>query len=355
MENNKEQMNFSVVGTKSITVPTKIDSKSAGRYVKYGEDNKYPEFLWETYLGCSVLQSIVNGTADFVLGEDIISSHSALNEDNEDYIDTFTKALYDYLIFGGYFLEVIKTKGGEANQVIYQDIRNVRVNEEETMAYVSTKWGSFRSEVVEIELFDPKKKQNHYLIYAKGKITRGIYPIPMYVASLKSAIIQNEIKNFHLSSITNNFMASAIINFNNGTPADPIQKEISNKIEEKFTGSDNAGRFLLAFNDNKESAVTIERLDSDDFDERFQSLDKSSKQDLFIAWRATPALFGVNPENTGFSKTEFTEAFELYNKTVVRPIQQYLVDTFKKHLAVEIIIKPFQLEDAVVKEEQIQS
>ena len=147
-----------------------------------------------------------------------------------------------------------------------------------------------------------------------------------------------EISKFHLNNILNNFAASAVISFNNGVPEEDVKKKIEKDIQDKFAGSENAGRFILSFNQSKENATTIERLSSDDFDKKFDALQKSTTKDIFIAWRATPALFGLNPENNGFSKQEFLEAFELYNKTMVSPIQDDITRCFDKIYQTEKVL-----------------
>jgi len=38
----------------------------------------------------------------------------------------------------------------------------------------------------------------------------------------------------------------------------------------------------------------------------------------------------MNPENTGFSKTEFLESFQLFNKTMIEPIQNTMTRQFDK-------------------------
>ena len=44
---------------------------------------------------------------------------------------------------------------------------------------------------------------------------------------------------------------SMLINFNNGVPPDEQRDMIESSIIEKFSGSSNAGRFILAFNDSE--------------------------------------------------------------------------------------------------------
>ena len=102
------------------------------------------------------------------------------------------------------------------------------------------------------------------------------------------------------------------------------------KINKKFVGSDNVNRFILSFSESGENATTVQKIDSDSADQKFHTLKDSITEEIFIAFRATPALFGMNPENTGFSKTEFLESFQLFSKTVIEPLQKTFVKAFDK-------------------------
>ena len=56
-------------------------------------------------------------------------------------------------------------------------------------------------------------------------------------------------------------------------------------------------------------------------------------------------------ESKGFAQEEFEQAFKLYNRTVVRPIQQIIVQTFKKIFEGDYItITPFSLDGENEKE-----
>ena len=70
-------------------------------------------------------------------------------------------------------------------------------------------------------------------------------------------------------------------------------------------------------------------------------------KEIFVAFRAIPQLFGYSLEGTGFNKQEFIEAYELYNKTTVIPIQKDLQRTFNKIFGIDnaISIVPFKLEE----------
>ena len=44
-----------------------------------------------------------------------------------------------------------------------------------------------------------------------------------------------------------------LINFNNGIPNEEERRLLEHKIAQKFSGSSNAGKFILAFNDNRDA------------------------------------------------------------------------------------------------------
>ena len=121
-------------------------------------------------------------------------------------------------------------------------------------------------------------------------------------------------------------------------------------MKEKFCGTDNAGSFLLLFNDSKDNACEIAKIQDDKFDLKYDALAKSVKEDIFIAFRATPTLFGLPNENNGFSKQEYLESFELYNKTVVVPLQKDVERAFKS-IGFVIKFKTFKLDDTSKTEE----
>lgn len=348
---SKEKFEIMVFSNEGRDVPTLKEKIVSGRdYIYYGEDNKFPEYLWDLYLRSGVLQGIINGTIDFVSGNGIVSNLPVtyLNDEGDEVEDIIRKLTTDYCIFGGFCFQVIKDFNGSIKEIYWLDIQNVRINKDGDKAYYCEKWNQYGAKSVEYELWDPKKNQSNFIVYFKGHISRGVYPIPRYVSALAAIETSTEIGKFHLNNILNNLTASAIINFNNGNPSDEEKKRIEKRLNEKFSGSGNAGKNMVIFNDNKDSAVTIERLSEDNFDKKFETLSKSTKEEIFISNRAYPILFGAQDESKGFSKTEFLEAFELYNRTVCLPIQNDIKRVFDKLFNIDnsLIFNKFTLSDS---------
>jgi hypothetical protein len=71
----------------------------------------------------------------------------------------------------------------------------------------------------------------------------------------------------------NGLSPSMLINFNNGTPNQQERELIEQRIAQKFSGtSSNAGKFILAFNDNKESQAEITPVQLSDAHNQYQFL-----------------------------------------------------------------------------------
>ena len=346
----KDKLCFSAFELEKTSMPdAKEVSRSGFDYVSWGANNKFPQDLYDMYQNSAILQSVINGTADYVFGAGVISAFEVVNDKYETLEDIIKKCVFDYLIFGGFAIQLMY-KGGKVEAMYWLDFQKCRRSEDEKKVYYSDDWGKYAKKALEYKSWVPGTDKGTCIYYYKGHKTRGIYPVPMYIGALKSVKISTEISNFHLNNIVKGFASNAIISFNNGEPDDDTKARIERDIKEKFCGTDNAGSFLLLFNDSKENAAEIAKIQDDKFDLKYDALAKSVKEDIFIAFRATPTLFGLPNENNGFSKQEYLESFELYNKTVVAPIQKDFERAFRS-IGFVIKFKTFQLDDTSKTEE----
>ena len=102
---------------------------------------------------------------------------------------------------------------------------------------------------------------------------------------------------------------------------------------------------MISFSDSKENAPEVLSLSSDDFADRYDSLEKRNKQQIYCAFRATPVLFGLTAEANGFATNEYRDSYKLFNKTVVNPIQADIIDAFDKIFGMKnsVTITPFTI------------
>ena len=332
--------------------------------VEWGNRNSYPDYLLDLYNNVPTLRSIINGNIDFVTGDDVSIlpltdnlPNGQMNNRGDNIREQIKDIAKDYEIYGGFALQIIRNLIGMVAEVYYIDMRFLRTNKEGNVFYYCEDWSkSGKKDVIVYPAFMPNLKWDTLddeqrnrnassILYVKNVHTQ-VYPAPLYAASIKACEIERLIDDFHINSLQNQFVSSAIINFNNGDPGDEMKKEIEDAINEKFAGAANGGRIMLSFNKNKESATDIVEFEVKDFGERYKALSEHSRQQIFTAFRANPNLFGIPTEGNGFANEQYAESFKLYNRTQIQPVQRLIADTYDKIYATKgvLTIVPFSMD-----------
>lgn len=349
---NKPNVRFAAINKRvqrNIILPTET-TYSGAKYVQWGEDNKYPDFLLFLYRNCTTLHSVISGAVDYVCGDSIESSvlpNGRINQNGESKEDFVEILARDYFTFGGFAIEVIRDREGDVSEVSALPLHNLRSDKNNEAFYYSEKWEKSGTKYEVLPKFVPEHRNNARSVYLYKNSTYSTYPEPIYAASVKACNIECDIDDYHLNAIENGFAGSVIVNFNNGQPEDAIMDEIEKNFNAKFSGSENAGRIALCWNENRASATTIDKLPVDDFGDRYAALSKHSRQQIFTAFRANPNLFGIPTESLGFSEEEYKSAFKLFNRTIVRPAQKRICNALDEIYGIEgvLTIRPFSLEE----------
>ena len=332
--------------------------------VEWGNRNSYPDYLLDLYNNVPTLRSIINGNIDFITGDDVSIRpltdnlpNGQMNNRGDNIREQIKDIAKDYEIYGGFALQIIRNLIGMVAEVYYIDMRYLRTNKEGNVFYYCEDWSkSGKKDVIVYPAYMPnlnwdtlddeqRNRNASSILYVKNVHTQ-VYPAPLYAASIKACEIERLIDDFHINSLQNQFVSSAIINFNNGDPGDEMKKEIEDAINEKFAGAANGGRIMLSFNKNKESATDIVEFEVKDFGERYKALSEHSRQQIFTAFRANPNLFGIPTEGNGFANEQYAESFKLYNRTQIQPVQRLIADTYDKIYGTKgvLTIVPFSMD-----------
>lgn len=321
--------------TLDISLPSEQIIKG-GDIISWGKGNKFPEFLLSKVNECPTLETLIEGTTDYVFGSgiDFINLPNTfdpekINQDGDAFSDVIYKCSSDLITFGGFSVQVIYNYFGDISEVSYVDVSNCRLGADHKKIYYAKKWrfGTYNYDVYPAFGYADQDKITEFYFY-RGKNPRTNYPVPLYYSAMTAIETEIEIDKFHFNTVINNFNVNAIINFNDGTPEDEEKERIERGIQDKYTGAENAGMPFISWNDNKDHSTTVERLSEDHFDEKYQALAKNTRQKIYTKFRAIPALFGLMTETTGFSKQEFSEAFKLFNTTMAMPKQREIVGVF---------------------------
>lgn len=342
---NKKPMFFASLNPyleRNIILPTESNIKGQN-FVEFGDRNQYPNYIWKLYSSVSTLQSIINGTVDYVLGDGITSKIPTLSD--RDAKKLVNDIAQDLLIYGGCYLQVRRNLLGEVAKVDTIDFRNMRTDKKNELFYYSDDFSNGKSYGrCKMHIYPAFNNENVSIYYSKNN-KHQTYPIPIWGSAVLAAEIENNINQYHLNNLENGFAPTSVVSFNNGVPTDEIREEIEKAFDEKYTGYENGGRVLINFADDKDHSVDIKTIDVPEYGERYKALAERSQQQLFIAFRASKNLFGSCFDGIGFNSQEYADCFKLYNKTVVQPLQKKIIDMISEIYGVEdaIEIKPFTI------------
>ena len=173
-----------------------------------------------------------------------------------------------------------------------------------------------KSETVELYIFKPYRSGFYY--YA---------PVD-YHGCLQYCSLEEEVSNYHINNIKQGLQPSLLINFNNGVPNEETQELIERKIYDKFSGTSNAGKFILAFNESIETKADIDPIHLPDAHAQYQFLSDESREKIMLGHGiVSPILLGIK-DNTGFGNNaeELRTASVLMDNIVIRPFQEEIIE-----------------------------
>jgi hypothetical protein len=344
----KNKSDLSIVNLSTYTSPV-VKEVRGKNFIEYGEDNNYFQYLIDRYNGSPTNNAIINGVSEMIYGKGLDATNS--NKKPEQYAqmkslfnnDCTRKLCYDLKLMGQCALQVIyskdRTKIVQLEHMPIETLRAEKCNEKGEIEgyYYFSDWSKYKrgNELKRIPAFGTSK-EGLEILYIKPYRAGFKYYSPVdYQGGTQYAELEEEISNFHLNNILNGLAPSMLINFNNGTP-DPEQREmIERRIYEKFSGSSNAGKFILAFNDNPETAASIEPVQLSDAHQQYEFLSNESSKKIMVSHRiVSPMLFGIKDDTgLGNNADELKTASILFDNLVIKSFQGLLIESFDRILA----------------------
>ena len=331
-----------VVNFSSYTTPV-VKEVQGKDYVEYGDNNDYFGYLIDRYNGSPTNNAILNSLMDMTYGKGLDATDSAKKPSEYAAMrGLFTKSclqkvVADYVMMGQCSFQVVYSQDHnmivEVQHIPVETLRAARCNEDgEVEAYYYAKdWNAVSSRketAVRIPAFGTSK-EGLEILYIKPYRAGFYYYSPVdYQGGLPYAELEEEIANYHINNIQNGLAPSMLINFNNGVPSEEERRSIEQQIATKFSGSSNSGKFILAFNDNKDLAATVDPVQLSDAAEQYQFLSQEATQKIMVSHRiVSPMLLGIK-DNSGLGNNadELKTASTLLDNLVIRPKQEIIID-----------------------------
>jgi hypothetical protein len=338
--------NISLVKLGKYTTPSITENKRE-KYVAYGDDNNYYATLLESKQS-PTNSALINGIADMIYGRGLYATDASKKPDEYAMMvelfseDLMRKICDDFYTLGQASFQVIydtaHTKVMEVAHMPIQNLRPEKMNDEGDIEayYYCDDWANAKinDKHDRIPVFGSSKEGLEVYVIKPYKAGFHYFSPVEYQSGLDYAFVEIELAKFHLNNIFNKFSANMIINFNNGVPEEDQQRIIEGKIKDKFTGTE-GDSVIVAFNDNKENAASIESVNLPDAHNQYQFIAEEASRKILISHRVTSGLlFGLQQSGgLGSNADEIKMAATLFDNTVVKPMQRVIIEAVNSILS----------------------
>jgi hypothetical protein len=306
-----------------------------GGYIKYGENNDYPEYIVDLYNKSSKHSAIIKSKVHYITGNGWSGEQDAqafIDKANrvESLNDLTRKVSLDIEIFGGSYMEVIWDLAGNLAEIWHCDYVKIRTNKDNTQYWYKEDWKDNKVKPSVIAAFNPKQPTGKQILYVKEyRPNIGIYGLPSYFAALNYIESDIEVSKHILGNAQTGFSASKLITLPNGEPNDEEKRNVDNRLRKTYSGADGK-KYMIAFvNDISRKPVVDDLGTSDLTKEDFSRVDELIQTNIFSGHQVTtPSIMGIAEAGKLGSRTEMRDGYEIFKNTYVNAKQMHLESVF---------------------------
>ncbi len=312
----------------------RFEEKKGRNYVEFGERNNYPNYLIDLFGESPKHGAIVKGKVNYIFGKGFEDITQKANTQGETWNQILKRSILDDELHGGFYLQIIYNALGKIKDVFHIEFQKVRANKELNCFYVKNDWtaSDFKEKAREYPAFNLNDPTGSQILFVKQYNPKSdVYPLPSYFQGLNYIESDIQVSRHILGNAKHNFVATKLINFNNGLPQEEEQEEVERDLKNKFANHD-GDRVVIAFNPSRENAVDIVSLGETSLTkEDFTNVNNLIMQEIFSCHQVTsPMLFGIKTEGQLGGRSEIRDAYQIFQNTYVNERQQEHEQTFNK-------------------------
>ena len=312
----------------------KFEEKKGKNYVEFGDRNNYSNYLISLFGESPKHGAIVKGKVNYIFGKGFEDIEKKANSQGETWNQILKRSILDDELHGGFYLQVLWNALGNIAEVYHIEFQKVRASKDLKKFYIKDDWelSDFKEKAREYPAFNLNENNGVQILFVKQYNPKSdIYPLPSYFQGLNYIESDIQVSRHILGNAKHNFVATKLINFNNGLPQEEEQEEVERDLKRKFANHD-GDRVVIAFNPSKENAVDIIDLGETSLTkEDFTNINNLIQQEIFACHQVTsPTLFGIKTEGQLGARNEIRDAYQIFQNTYVNERQQEHEQTFTK-------------------------
>lgn len=338
----KQGQKFAIVNVNNNQLPfITEDAKTRQNWIPfgvYGHDDFF-DAVSTTFNVSTTNAACIEGIADLIYGKGVYSKNETNNKTLQKLIpqEETKRVAFDLKLFGNAAYQVYwnddHTQIIKMYHVPVQYLRAEKLFSHPKIQnyFYCTDWNDQKKikEKKKLPAFGTSQEKCEILYIKNYSPNLYYYSLPDWVSAMQFCVSEGEISNLHLNNITNGFLPAVMLNFNNGVPAPEERETIEDLVQAKFTGTDNAGRFMLSFNDDPATKPTLDIIDIPNLHEKYDYVAEYTQDRILVAHRVTsPLLFGIRTKNNGFSSQseEMMTAFSILQTMTISPFQNLILN-----------------------------
>ena len=340
---------FNLAVPNNISEPKNIKSLRT-KYVPFGDDNLFPQYLAELKRKSSTNRSVLAQKTIFTSGAKFVCENPELkkfvedvNADHESLREVFKKLADDYYTFGNAYMECVIYDGGI--NLYHLDATKVRMSKTNKEVYINSDWCRYwdnEEKVTRLPIY-PRVAHNKFVVHFKDyEPTFNYYGLPDYVAALEHIAVDYEIGKWNHTKFKNGFQPSAIVEIS-GDMGEDEAKKLVREAQKKFVGEGNNGKIMFIVKNGDTSPANVSII-KDDQEGSWLDLQRVTDQNIITAHRWQPSLSGIvssgKMNNTG---SEIRIAYDLAMTTVIKDTSELLLNGIRRVLYNELGFDPRDL------------
>ncbi len=340
--------NLHIVNLSSYNRP-KVQEDKKKKWVAYGDNNNYYQYLIDLYTNSTTNNAIINGVSNMIYGKGLDALDSSTKTDEYAALRSIfhnkclKKVALDLKMLGEASFQVLYKDGKvvRAEHFPRQTLRAEKCNDDGEVEayYYHPNWEKAKpsDKPKRIAAFGFGNGKEPEVEIIKKYVSGYDYYCPVdYQGGLAYAELESEISDYLINDVQNGFSGTKVVNFNNGVPDREKQLSIKNDVMHKLTGA-RGEKVIIAFNNNAESKTTIDDVPLNDAPAHYEYLSSECSTKLMVAHRVTsPLLLGIRDGNNGLGNNadEIRTASLLFQNVTIKPYQDLIIDSIEQILAV---------------------
>lgn len=298
-----------------------VEQNEVDGIVKYGINDDQFDYLIRMATYSTTNGALIDAISSMIFGKGL-NVQGIMTEDD------LRRLCTDFYQFGNAAIQIVN---GKLMHVPVNFIRAQEVDEEGIINnyFFNTDWSNDNLEHITIPNWEVEPNAARSIYYLRPyKPNAFYYHLPSYQSCLFYCELEEKVGQYLLNIVDNKFSVLKIINANNGTGDEESRAKFTRQIKEKATGV-KGDVVVVAFNEDKEHAITVEDISIDNAAEQYQYISAEAQNKILVGHKLTsPLIVGIRDFATGFGSNaeELQVATSLYVKMQVEPKQAFLAN-----------------------------